>query len=278
MPQVGGNARKTNKDYTGGQLEELVDIMVEEAVPLFVCAVGVPPLWVVEKLHAAGTLVMNMVGQPKHAEKALALGVDIICAQGTEAGGHTGEISTLVLLPQVIDMCEGKALVVAAGGIYDGRGIAACLAMGAAGVWVGTAFLATPEANVEDTYKQKLLESESAETIRSEIYTGRPARSIQTPYNLDWAKREAEMRDLLSKGVIPQMHDAQQAREKGEQRKQSEALKKERSAVKEGHLEDRTTAASDENFDTERDFVIAGQAVGGMHDVRPNPTNPHDRS
>ena len=86
------------------------------------------------------------------------------------------------------------------------------------------------------------------------------------------------MRDLLSKGVIPQMHDAQQAREKGEQRKQSEALKKERSAVKEGRLEDRTTAASDENFDTERDFVIAGQAVGGMHDVRPTATKPHAKS
>lgn len=241
LPAVGGNARKTNKDYTGGQLEELVDIMVDEEVPLFVCAVGVPPLWVVEKLHAAGTLVMNMVGQPKHAEKALALGVDIICAQGTEAGGHTGDVSTLVLLPQVLDMCAGKALVVAAGGIYDGRGIAACLAMGATGVWVGTAFLATPEANVEDSYKKKLLESESTETIRSEIYTGRPARSIQTPYNLDWATREGEMRELLASGVIPGTADAQKRREEGTAKAMPEDLKKELSAIPSGFLNDRTT-------------------------------------
>jgi NAD(P)H-dependent flavin oxidoreductase YrpB (nitropropane dioxygenase family) len=113
LPQVGGNARKTNKDYTGGQLEELVDIMVDEQVPLFVCAVGVPPLWVVEKLHAAGTLVMNMVGQPKHAAKALALGCDIICAQGTEAGGHTGDISTLVRRPKALlfSACRSPSLI-----------------------------------------------------------------------------------------------------------------------------------------------------------------------
>eukprot|EP01043_Picozoa_sp_COSAG02_P015856 COSAG02_NODE_685_length_18484_cov_49.605330_4_plen_361_part_00 len=269
LPQVGGNARKTNKDYTGGQLEELVEIMVEERVPLFVCAVGVPPLWVVEKLHAAGTLVMNMVGQPKHATKALALGVDIICAQGTEAGGHTGDISTLVLLPQVIDMCARKALVVAAGGIFDGRGIAACMAMGAAGVWVGTAFLATPEANVEDVYKQRLLESDSSQTIRSEIYTGRPARSIQTPYNLGWAKREAEMRELLQKGIIPQVHDARQRRKEGKGRSMSTKLREERRKVPGGFLEDRRTLASNNHFDLDSDFIIAGQAVGGMHDIIP---------
>eukprot|EP01047_Picozoa_sp_COSAG01_P041724 COSAG01_NODE_3597_length_5894_cov_1.898188_4_plen_144_part_00 len=113
--------------------------MVEEAVPLFVCAVGIPPMWVVEKLHAAGTIVMNMVGRTRHAVKALETGVDIICAQGTEAGGHTGEVSTMVLVPQIVDVCAGKALVVAAGGIYDGRQIAACLALGASGVWIGTA-------------------------------------------------------------------------------------------------------------------------------------------
>ena len=73
LPQVGGDARKTNKDYTGGQLEALVDVMLDEQVPLFVCAVGIPPLWVVEKLHSAGTLVMNMAGLPRHVEKALAV-------------------------------------------------------------------------------------------------------------------------------------------------------------------------------------------------------------
>ena len=93
LPTTGGSARKTNKDYTHGALDQMVDIML---VPLFVCAVGVPPLWVIEKLHSNGTLVMNMIGQPRHAEKALELGVDIICAQGTEAGGHTGGLSFII--------------------------------------------------------------------------------------------------------------------------------------------------------------------------------------
>ena len=94
LPQVGGNARKTNKDYTGGQLNALVDMMIEEKVPLFVCAVGVPPKWVVDKMHANKMIVMNMAGRPKHAKKAIAVGVDIICATGGEGGAHSGDIST----------------------------------------------------------------------------------------------------------------------------------------------------------------------------------------
>ena len=90
LPQVGGNARKTNKDYTGGQLANLIDVIIEEQVDLFVCAVGVPPQWVVDRLHGAGIKVMNMV--EKHVKKALAVNVDIICAQGTEA------VDTLVML------------------------------------------------------------------------------------------------------------------------------------------------------------------------------------
>ena len=182
LPKVGEGSRKTNKDYTGGQLGDLVDVMVEERVPLFVSAVGVPPVAVVERLHAAGSVVMSMVGAPKHATYCLASGVDIICAQGTEAGAHTGDVSTMVLLPQVVDLCEGKALVVGAGGVYDGRGVAACLAFGAAGVWIGTKFLATPEANVSDAYKAAVLASASTDTVRTEIFTGRPARMIKTPY------------------------------------------------------------------------------------------------
>lgn len=94
-------------------------------------AVGVPPLFVVERLHEAGIIVMNMIGKPRHAEKALAVGCDIICAQGTEGGGHTGEIATLPLIPQICDAVRGKVNffgtpvpVIAAGGIFDGRGVA----------------------------------------------------------------------------------------------------------------------------------------------------------
>lgn len=107
LPAVGGEARATNYDYTHGQLADLIDVVVEEGARLFVTAVGVPPVWVVERLHAAGILVMNMVGSPKHVAKALAVGVDAVCAQGSEAGGHTGDVSTLVLVPQCVDLCKG---------------------------------------------------------------------------------------------------------------------------------------------------------------------------
>eukprot|EP00939_MAST-03C_sp_MAST-3C-sp1_P001760 g1760.t1 len=94
IPQVGGNARKTNYDYTHGHLPELIDIIIKEKASLFVCAVGVPPRWAIDKLHAAGIPVMNMIGAPRHVDKALAAGVDIICAQGTEGGGHTVWVGT----------------------------------------------------------------------------------------------------------------------------------------------------------------------------------------
>lgn len=117
------------------QLAELVDVVVEEGARLFVTAVGIPPVWVVEKLHSHGILVMNMVGSPKHVPKALAVGVDAVCAQGTEAGGHTGDVSTMTLVPQCVDMCAGHTsplhggpvVVVGAGGIFDGKGVACSL-------------------------------------------------------------------------------------------------------------------------------------------------------
>merc|ERR1712176_1617684 len=121
---------------------------------LFVSAVGVPPKFAVDKLHAAGIPVMNMIGAPKHVKKALEAGVDIICAQGGEGGGHTGDIATSILIPKVVDACRGRTsaltgkpiMIVAAGGIFDGRGLAMSLSAGASGVWVGTRFVACEEA------------------------------------------------------------------------------------------------------------------------------------
>jgi NAD(P)H-dependent flavin oxidoreductase YrpB (nitropropane dioxygenase family) len=106
LPKVGKGARKTNYDYTKGQLDELVDVIIEEKAKLFVSAVGVPPKYIIDKLHSHGILVMNMVGAPKHAQKAIDLGIDIICAQGSEGGGHTGDIGTTVLIPAIVDMCK----------------------------------------------------------------------------------------------------------------------------------------------------------------------------
>ncbi len=149
LPQVGGNARKTNYDYTKGSLPELIDVIIDEGAKLFVCAVGVPPKWAVEKLHKAGILYMNVVGHPKHVAKALESGSDGIIAQGGEAGGHTGEIPSSVLFPRVVDLCRGKKspltgkplITLVGGGIFDGRGLASAIAHGADGVWVGTRFV-----------------------------------------------------------------------------------------------------------------------------------------
>jgi NAD(P)H-dependent flavin oxidoreductase YrpB (nitropropane dioxygenase family) len=147
LPAVGGTARKTNHDYTKGLLSELIDVVIEEKTKLFVSAVGVPPRDIIERLHEGGVVVMNMVGHPRHAVKAFEAGVDIVCAQGGEGGGHTGEISMNLLVPACVDVAKkcrpkmlggGPGMVVAAGGICDGRGLAGSLAMGAVGVWVGT--------------------------------------------------------------------------------------------------------------------------------------------
>ena len=109
IPQIGGSARKTNHDYTHGHLPELIDIIVAEKAKLFICAVGVPPKWAVDKLHAGGVVIANMVGSVRNTEKALDAGVDIIIAQGTEGGGHTGDIGTMCLIPQVVDACRGHS-------------------------------------------------------------------------------------------------------------------------------------------------------------------------
>ncbi|PCH38283.1 2-nitropropane dioxygenase [Wolfiporia cocos MD-104 SS10] len=218
LPQVGGNARKTNYDYTKGQLPELTDIIIKSKATLFVSAVGLPPQDMVDRLHAAGILVMNMVGHPKHVLKALERGVDIICAQGGEGGGHTGEIPFSVLVPACVDLCKNSkspitgdpVLVVAAGGIADGRGLAAALSYGAAGVWVGTRFVASEEAAAPKKHKQMLLTAGYDDVTKTTIYSGRPLRVRRTPYVIDWEKRQAEIDELTSQGKIP--HDEEIAK------------------------------------------------------------------
>lgn len=129
-------------DYTRGQLSELIDVIIEEKVALFVCAIGIPPKEVVERLHKAGILVMNMVGHPKHVKKALDVGVDLICAQAGEGGGHTGDTPASILIPACVDAVKGHkspltgkpVYVIGAGAVFDGRGLAANLMWGAQAV------------------------------------------------------------------------------------------------------------------------------------------------
>ncbi|ATY58908.1 2-nitropropane NPD [Cordyceps militaris] len=222
LPQVGGSARKTNYDYTDGKLDELIDLTIESGAKLFVSAVGVPPQYIIEKLHKNNILVMNMVGHPKHAKKALDLGVDMVCAQGTEGGGHTGEIATSILIPAVVDVARqyrppmlggSTALVVAAGGIANGRGLASSLMQGATGVWVGTRFVAATEANCSEQHKQAVVSCEYHETERSLVLTGRPLRLRVNDYIRQWHERPNEIKELCDKGIAPIMHDFDNGKE-----------------------------------------------------------------
>lgn len=216
LPQVGGGARKTNKDYTLGTLPELIDIIIEEKAALFICAVGVPPKWAVDKLHGANIPVMNMIGAVKHVGKALESGVDIVCAQGGEGGGHTGDTPTSILLPAVVDACRGHTapltggpvLVVGAGGIFDGRGLAMALSAGCHGVWVGTRFIASDEAGAGPLHKRRVIGASYDDTIRTTIYTGRPMRVFRTPYITEMeTKRRDFIEDCQNRGRVAFIED-----------------------------------------------------------------------
>eukprot|EP00490_Sorites_sp_Unknown_P022694 CAMPEP_0114669286 /NCGR_PEP_ID=MMETSP0191-20121206/37854_1 /TAXON_ID=126664 /ORGANISM="Sorites sp." /LENGTH=351 /DNA_ID=CAMNT_0001924673 /DNA_START=1 /DNA_END=1057 /DNA_ORIENTATION=- len=269
LPQVGGGARKTNKDYTAGQLPELVDIIIEEKAALFICAVGVPPKWAVDKFHQAGIPVMNMIGAVKHVDKALEAGVDIICAQGGEGGGHTGDIATAILLPKVVDAVRGvtpagkPVQVVGAGGIFDGRGLAACLAMGCTGVWVGTRFIASEEAGAGPLHKQKILDGDYSNTVRTTIFTGRPMRVFKTPYIQDWEQnRTQEMHQLQESGIPAFVTDVGEL-EGGfsvGMLQQAEVLTQEEK--KKGLQLSRKEAR-------ERGVFLTGQCAGAIKDIKP---------
>ncbi|CAI7652828.1 hypothetical protein PCG10_006528 [Penicillium crustosum] len=216
LPQVGGSARKTNYDYTKGKLGELVDIIIQEKASLFVSAVGVPPKAVVDKLHSAGILCMNMIGHPKHVQKALDVGVDIICAQGGEGGGHTGDVPTTVLIPTVAKLVEGKkspltgqpVQVIAAGGLFNGNSVAAALMLGASAVWIGTRFILSDEAGAPVAHQEAVRTSNFEDNIRTIIFTGRPLRVRKNPYIVNWEEnRHEEIKQLTSKGIIPVEHD-----------------------------------------------------------------------
>jgi len=255
LPKVGAGARKTNHDYTQGKLHELIDIIIEEGAKLFVSAVGVPPRDVVDKLHAAGIPVMNMIGSPKHVKGALEVGCDIICAQGGEGGGHTGEIATTILIPSVVDMCRGKTskltggpiLVVAAGGIYDGRGLAAALQWGASGVWVGTRFVCATEAGAPPRHQQAIVTADFHDTIRTLIFTGRPLRVVKNKYIMDWEEnRQKEMKELLNKGTIPFYADIEKKQKGGAE-----------------------ITEEDQQLLLESRPLLMGQAAGAIKDIKP---------
>ena len=210
-----GSLTTQSYDYTKGKLNELVDIIIESNARLFVSAVGVPPKAVVDKLHANGILYMNMIGHPKHVPKCLEIGADMICAQGGEGGGHTGDVPTSILIPTVAKMCEGKksplgnpVQVVAAGGIFNGQSVASCLMLGATAVWVGTRFVLSEEAGAPKAHQEAVRTAGFDDNVRTIIFTGRPLRVRSNPYIQNWEEnRMNEIKELTERGKIPVEHD-----------------------------------------------------------------------
>lgn len=169
-----------------------VEIALAHPIKLLANALGSPPADVIEQAHAHGVLVAALAGKREHALNHKEAGVDIIVAQGHEAGGHTGEITTMVLVPEIVDAVAGLP-VLAAGGIGTGRQIAAALALGADGAWLGSLWLTTKEYRLEppsasgySVVTEKLLAATSSDTVRSRVISGKPARMLRTPWTEAW--------------------------------------------------------------------------------------------
>jgi len=171
-----------SKDFFDAQME----VVVEERVPVYAAGLGDPGPWL-DRLHKNGTVVMAVVGAVRHARKVAESRVDIIVAQGHDAGGHNSPVGTMALIPQVVD-AVAPIPVLGAGGITDGRGVAAALMLGAAGAWIGSAFLATDEAGIQDFQKQAIVDSDEENTVVSKSVTGKPARLIRSKWTQAYAE------------------------------------------------------------------------------------------
>lgn len=168
----------------------LLDVAFAHPIALVASALGEPDEELVERAHARGVLVAALAGRAEHARRHQAMGADLIVAQGTEAGGHTGEIATMVLVPEIVD-AVAPIPVLAAGGIGRGRQIAAALALGAEGVWCGSVWLTTAEAETDPAVQRKFLAASSSDTVRSRSLTGKPARMLRSAWTDEWARSDA---------------------------------------------------------------------------------------
>jgi NAD(P)H-dependent flavin oxidoreductase YrpB (nitropropane dioxygenase family) len=163
----------------------LLDVVFSHRIALIANALGTPPPELVTRGHAAGAVVAALVGQPRHALRQLDAGVDVLIAQGTEAGGHTGTIATMVLTPEIVGLAGGRP-VLAAGGIASGAQMAAALALGAAGAWCGSVWLSSEEDVANQATKGKFLTATSSDTVRSPTRTGKPARQLRSAWHDEW--------------------------------------------------------------------------------------------
>jgi len=184
------------KDFFAAQME----VVIEERVPVYASGLGDPGPFM-ERLRANGTKVMAVVGAVRHARKVAASGVDVIVAQGHDAGGHNSPIGTMALIPQVVD-AVGDVPVLGAGGITDGRGIAAAMMLGAEGVWVGSAFLASNEAGIQGFQKQAIVDASEDGTVVSRSVTGKPARIIRSLWTDAWMRAGKEPLPMPYQGAV----------------------------------------------------------------------------
>jgi enoyl-[acyl-carrier protein] reductase II len=181
------------------QMMDAIDTIIEEGAAAFIAGLGVPEA-VIEKCHQGGVKVMSMCGKVRHAVAAERSGCDVVVAQGTEAGGHTGQIAGMALVPQTVDAVGIPVL--AAGSIVDGRGLAAALAFGAQGVWMGTRFVASHEARAAQDYKKRIAEVRGEDTVVTRCYSGKPMRVIRNAYVEDYELRPEEIRPFPDQLVV----------------------------------------------------------------------------
>jgi len=165
--------------------------LAHEKVRMLVNALGPPPPDVIAEAHEHGLIVGGLVGNRQHAERQVAMGVDVIVAQGTEAGGHCGDVTSMVLWPEVVDAVGPDVPVLAAGGIGSGRQIAAALALGAQGVWTGSIWLTVAEADTNPLVVENLLAATSRDTVRARVMTGKPARLLRSAWSDAWDRPDA---------------------------------------------------------------------------------------
>lgn len=214
-----------------------VDVIISEGASSFVAGLGVP-MPIMEKLKSAGLKVMVVCGAVKHAVKAEQAGCDAVICQGGEGGGHTGLVGTMPLVAQAVEAV--KVPVVAAGGLYDGRGLAAALSLGAVGVWMGTRFIASTEAHAGELYRETILEAADEDTIRTRCYSGKPMRVRKNPYVDDWESRPQDIQPFPMQAGISS-----------------------RAGVMGG------IGGQIEGLDPDKSCFAMGQSAGGIHDVKP---------
>jgi len=185
LPQdIDNNESLLGWSSSGGRAA--VEVAMKHPIRLIANALGPPPADIIEEAHSKGIQVAALVGTVEHALKQKAAGVDIIVASGYEAGGHTGEVTSVVLWPQVVDAVGPDVPVLAAGGVGSGRQMAAGMSLGCQGVWTGSIWLTSAESDYQPALVDKLLEADSTHTVRSRCISGKPARMLVTPYTQAW--------------------------------------------------------------------------------------------